>query len=93
MEPGDLLLFHPNTLHRSDQNTSDNPRWSMICCYNAASNSPYKESHHPGYTMLHRIRDEDIMHYAGRRFSQSDRDSLMTAEADRSVEALQGVTR
>jgi ectoine hydroxylase-related dioxygenase (phytanoyl-CoA dioxygenase family) len=93
MEPGDLLLFHPNTLHRSDQNTSDHPRWSMICCYNAASNSPYKESHHPGYTRLHRIKDEDIMHYAGRRFSQSDRDSLMTAEADRSVEALQGVTR
>ena len=36
MEPGDALFFHPNLLHRSDQNRSENPRWSMICCYNAA---------------------------------------------------------
>ena len=40
MEPGDTLFFDANMLHRSDQNTSDNPRWSMICCYNAARNDP-----------------------------------------------------
>src|SRR5262245_58960676 len=34
-EPGDALFFHGNLLHRSDQNTSANPRWSLICCYNA----------------------------------------------------------
>lgn len=56
MEPGDLLLFHPNTLHRSDQNHSDRPRWSMICCYNAADNAPYKPSHHPNYTPLRKFR-------------------------------------
>ena len=60
MSPGDLLLFHPNTLHRSDQNRSYMPRWSLICCYNAAANSPYKESHHPSYTRLDRIADGDI---------------------------------
>ena len=38
MEPGDAVFFHANTLHRSDMNRSDNPRWSMICCYNAARN-------------------------------------------------------
>lgn len=42
MEPGDVLFFHPNLLHRSDQNKSDHPRWAMICCYNAARNNPYK---------------------------------------------------
>ena len=52
MEPGDALFFHANLLHRSDQNRSDKPRWSMICCYNAARNDPYKESHHPRYTPL-----------------------------------------
>jgi ectoine hydroxylase len=36
MDPGDVLFFHANLLHRSDQNRSDKPRWSMICCYNAA---------------------------------------------------------
>ena len=34
-EPGDVLFFHCNLLHRSDQNRSENPRWSLICCYNA----------------------------------------------------------
>ena len=52
MEPGDVLFFHCNTLHRSDQNKSKNPRWSMICSYNAARNDPYKESQHPRYTPL-----------------------------------------
>src|SRR5690349_9686683 len=42
MEPGDAIFFHSNLLHRSDQNKSDQPRWSMICCYNAARNDPYK---------------------------------------------------
>lgn len=88
MEPGDVLLFHPNTLHRSDQNTSETRRWSMICCYNAASNSPYRESHHPGYTPLMRIEDDDILANVGRRFTEADRNALMQGDADHSVEVL-----
>ncbi len=34
MSPGDVVFFHANTLHRSDQNRSQQPRWSMICSYN-----------------------------------------------------------
>jgi len=30
MEPSDTLFFHCNLLHRSDQNRSEKPRWSMI---------------------------------------------------------------
>ena len=61
MEPGDTLFFHPNLLHRSDRNRSENPRWSMICCYNAARNDPYKESHHPRYTPLRVVPDSAIL--------------------------------
>ena len=61
MEPGDALFFHCNLLHRSDQNRSDNPRWSMICCYNAARNDPYKESQHPRYTPLVKVPDSEIL--------------------------------
>lgn len=57
MEPGDAIFFHANLLHRSDQNTSSNPRWSLICCYNTRRNDPYKESRHPNYTPLELIDD------------------------------------
>ena len=66
MSPGDALYFHPNLLHRSDQNLSDKPRWSMICCYNAARNDPYKDAHHPRYTPLSKVPDSAILE-AGRR--------------------------
>ena len=37
MEMGDVLFFHCNTLHRSDQNRSDDRRWTLICCYNGGA--------------------------------------------------------
>jgi ectoine hydroxylase-related dioxygenase (phytanoyl-CoA dioxygenase family) len=61
MEPGDAVFFHSNTLHASGANNSENSRWAMICCYNAASNNPYKESHHPGYTRLEKVDDGEIL--------------------------------
>jgi hypothetical protein len=71
MEPGDALFFDSNLLHRSDQNHSDYPRWSMICCYNAARNDPYKESHHPRYTPLSKVDDSMILEAGNRRFTGS----------------------
>jgi len=58
LEPGDAIFFHGNTLHRSDQNTSENPRWSLICCYNTKHNDPYFKSKHPNYHPLE-IWDDD----------------------------------
>ena len=53
MQPGDGLFFHSNLLHRSDANTSDNPRWSLICCYNTKHNDPiYENGRHPNYSPL-----------------------------------------
>ncbi len=72
MEPGDALFFHPNLLHRSDQNTSEHPRWSMICCYNAARNDPYKYSHHPRYTPLAVVPDTAILAAGLARFSATE---------------------
>jgi ectoine hydroxylase len=57
MKPGDVLFFHSNTLHCSDQNKSPNPRWSFICCYNTKHNNPYKASHHPFYEKLKKVPD------------------------------------
>lgn len=60
LQPGSAVLFHCNLLHRSDQNTSQQPRWAFICCYNAARNDPYKDSRHPRYTPLEIWPDSKI---------------------------------
>jgi hypothetical protein len=62
--PGDALFFHCNLLHRSDQNTSSDPRWSLICCYNAARNNPFKESRHPRYTPLSKVDNQAIKEWS-----------------------------
>jgi ectoine hydroxylase len=60
MEPGSAIFFHCNTLHRSDQNRSPDPRWAFICCYNTRRNDPYKTSHHPNYSYLETWPDSRI---------------------------------
>ena len=82
MEPGDILFFHANLLHRSDQNRSDQPRWSMICCYNARSNDPYLESHHPRYTPLEKVPDSAIRVAGERRFSNESGNAAWLDDAD-----------
>ena len=70
LEPGDVLFFHSNTLHRSDQNKSPNPRWSMLCCYNTKHNNPYKESHHPFYEPLVKVPDSRLREMGVKLFSE-----------------------
>jgi len=88
-EPGDALFFHCNILHRSDQNRSQKPRWSLICCYNAARNDPYREAHHPSYTPLHKVDDRAIKEVGMKRFEDDesdvaflDPDTVPTAQTD-----------
>jgi ectoine hydroxylase len=89
MDPGDALFFHCNLLHRSDQNRSDQPRWSMICCYNAARNDPYKESHHPGYTPLKVVPDAAIKEVGIKRFAEGASDvAWLEDSADSSARRL-----
>jgi hypothetical protein len=70
LEPGDALFFHCNLLHRSDRNDSNHPRWALICCYNAASNDPYKESRHPRYAPLEKWADEMVVEVGRRHWNR-----------------------
>ena len=81
MDPGDAMFFHSNTLHASAANNSDHPRWAMICCYNAASNDPYKESHHPRYTKLDKVDDDRIL-AVGRDHAESSQTAFADLKAD-----------
>jgi ectoine hydroxylase-related dioxygenase (phytanoyl-CoA dioxygenase family) len=71
LEPGDVCFFHSNLLHRSDQNRSDRPRWSLIGCYNAAANSPYKhrEGGHPQYHYLEKWDDQKVLEVGNRQWA------------------------
>lgn len=80
MNPGDVLFFHCNTLHRSDQNRSDSRRWTLICCYNAARNDPFLEHHHPRYTPLEKVADAEIM-AAGMKFSDAAHEDAFLAQS------------
>jgi len=74
-------------------NRSDEPRWSMICCYNAARNDPYKDSHHPRYTPLDVVPDARIREVGIRRFADSGADvAWLTDEKDRSARLLKKPT-
>lgn len=80
MAPGTALFFHGNTLHMSEANLSDQPRWGLICCYNSRHNNPYKAHHHPCYTPLVKVADAAIKAIgaapteAAQRFLQQDED-------------------
>jgi len=90
MEPGDAVFFHSNLLHRSDQNISELPRWSMICCYNSVRNNPYKESHHPCYTPLQVVPDSKIQEVGIKRFdSGSNEVGWLKVSSDQSAKVLE----
>jgi hypothetical protein len=61
LQPGDALFFHSNLLHRSEANLSANARWSLISCYNRASNVPYNEKHPSCITPLATVPDEALL--------------------------------
>ena len=85
-EPGDVLFFHANVLHASAPNTSANPRWSLICCYNTKTNDPYKESHHPRYTPLKKV-DDDMIKKVGAKATAEDQSSFLDPAVDKTTGA------
>jgi ectoine hydroxylase len=70
MEPGTALFFHANLLHRSDPNTSDDPRWSLICCYNTKHNPCDDKSGHPSYRPLEIWGDDKVKEIGKRQWSE-----------------------
>lgn len=70
MQPGDALYFHANLLHRSDRNTSEDPRWGLICCYNTRHNDPYVLKRHNAYTALQPIPHAAIEQAAHRQWER-----------------------
>lgn len=88
MNPGDALFFHANLLHASDANHSDQARWALICCYNAASNDPYKESHHPRYTPLQKVEDSEVLRVGQDDAQRAEVEFANLVDEDQSARSL-----
>ena len=58
---GDALFFHSNILHRSEANTSDTARWSLISVYNRAANIPYNEPSQSSTVPVEIVPDEALL--------------------------------
>lgn len=72
IEPGDVLFFHSNTLHRSEANLSDKPRWSIISCYNLQTNLAYNEKSTSYYTPVDIVPDNAILEWEAVGVSTND---------------------
>jgi ectoine hydroxylase-related dioxygenase (phytanoyl-CoA dioxygenase family) len=88
MDPGDAMFFDSNILHRSDQNRSEHSRWSLICCYNAARNDPYKEGQHASYTPLEKVGPDAIKQSSHTGFDQDPQSDWVSPESDQTIEKL-----
>jgi ectoine hydroxylase-related dioxygenase (phytanoyl-CoA dioxygenase family) len=71
LEPGDAVVFHANTLHRSDQNRSDRRRWTFLVCYNAVSNDTLTRDDDRYYVPLDKVGDSAVLE-AGVCFARGD---------------------
>ncbi len=72
LEPGDALFFHSNTLHRSEANLSDYPRWSIISCYSLQSNLAYNEKSTAWKTPVAVVPNEAILEWDAESLSNAD---------------------
>ena len=80
---GDALIFHSNTLHRSEANTSDKARWSLISVYNRSGNVPYNEPSQSSTVPLKAVPDEALIEWqtegigAGANFLEKEKDEAL----------------
>src|SRR4051812_19730868 len=73
MDPGDAVFFHSNTLHRSDQNRSEKPRWAMVCCYSLIGNDSAADPlHATPLRPVSKVPDSAVREAGMRRFGTAD---------------------
>ncbi|KQS33126.1 phytanoyl-CoA dioxygenase family protein [Dyadobacter sp. Leaf189] len=72
LQPGDALFFHSNLLHRSEANLSDQPRWSLISCYNSQSNLAYAELSNSWKVPVSTVPDHALLEWEAKSFGDAD---------------------
>ena len=77
LQAGDVLFFHSNLLHRSEANLSDKARWSIISCYNRASNIGYNEPSLSNTIPLEIVPDEALLTWEAAKISEESANFLL----------------
>ncbi|MDP4255829.1 MAG: phytanoyl-CoA dioxygenase family protein [Bacteroidota bacterium] len=83
LAPGDALFFHSNLLHRSEANTSDKARWSLISVYNRQANIGYNEPNGSHTDPVQEVPDEALMEWdtvnveEGAQFLEKEKDQAL----------------
>jgi ectoine hydroxylase-related dioxygenase (phytanoyl-CoA dioxygenase family) len=72
LDPGDILIFHSNLIHRSDANLSSDSRWSIISCYCSQSNLAYNETSNSWNQPIKVVPDEAVLNWKSESLSQAD---------------------
>jgi ectoine hydroxylase-related dioxygenase (phytanoyl-CoA dioxygenase family) len=72
LEPGDVLFFHSNILHRSEANTSERSRWSIISAYNLSFNVPFREKNLSCIQPINVVPDQALLQSGLKRMEQPD---------------------
>lgn len=73
LQPGDVLFFHSNILHRSEANLSEYPRWSLISVYTSQSNLAYNETSTAYNVPVDIVPDEALLQWdAGTAAASAD---------------------
>ncbi|MCW5747221.1 MAG: phytanoyl-CoA dioxygenase family protein [Alphaproteobacteria bacterium] len=73
LDPGDVLIFHCNAIHRSDANRSDKRRWTLLVCYNRVDNDTVTKDDDRYYVPLEKVDDGALLR-AGLAFSHGDQE-------------------
>ncbi len=71
LKAGDALFFHPNLLHRSEANLSDNARWSLISVYNRSGNIPYNEPSQSSTIPVEAVPDAALLEWKEELINES----------------------
>lgn len=83
LQPGDVLFFHSNILHRSEANLSERSRWSLISAYNRQANVPYNDVTTSSIEPIALVSDEAMLKNAVGGLM--DNDSFLSKEKDISL--------
>jgi len=86
MKPGDVLFFHSNLLHTSDQNHSTLRRWVLITSFCQARNNPTREHHCPRYSPMTKVENTSIKEC--KKLNSSIDQMFMDPSADKSDASL-----